>query len=274
MALTWLLVPVFGALPYVIAGEGVLSQSAQRVLRIGLGVHGDRRDRGQRLRRALALARHVAAVHAVARRHGDRRARGRDPPAAARRRPPAAPVGASGADRARAADRVDPRGRASALDPLRRVDRDLDRPPERVRLARARRPHGSLRRDRACVHDGLARRLLDPGKLDRRVRPTRAVDDRALRRHRRRQLPTPLSCLRAASAARRHSRRRVSALPLHPAGRVRGAPARARRRGDVRLLGVGPQRRLPGGLDHVDRGLRDRRLHRLGPAGDDHAAAA
>ena len=49
--------------------------------------------------------------------------------------------------------------------------------------------HGSLRRDRACVHDGLARRLLHPGKLDRRVRLARAVDDRALRRDRRRQLP-------------------------------------------------------------------------------------
>ena len=52
VALIWLLVPVFGALPFLFTGEPQLSRPARRLLRVGVGLHRDGCDGGDRRRGA------------------------------------------------------------------------------------------------------------------------------------------------------------------------------------------------------------------------------
>ena len=104
VALTWLLAAAFASIPYLFEGGEQLSSPLDAYFEgmsgfttTGASVVTDFDD-------DQPLARHLAAVHAVARRDGDHRARDRGAPAAPRRRPPADGVRAARPrDRARSA---------------------------------------------------------------------------------------------------------------------------------------------------------------------------
>ena len=137
--------------------------SDRRVSRGHVRSNDDRRERRHGLRRAHAVTRHVAPVHAVARRHGDHRARGRGAAPATRRGTADARVGAS-RTRDRAARRARTGDRPPALGALRRVDGAARTAPRSGRLARPRRRHDTVRGRRALFFDAADRRILDQGQ--------------------------------------------------------------------------------------------------------------
>jgi len=100
VSLAWFAAAVVGAIPYIIAGYGTASALGpdERAVRIDERVHDDGGDRDHRdqLRAALARGVDVASAHAVARRDGDHRADGRDPPAVGGQRRRADEVGGPG----------------------------------------------------------------------------------------------------------------------------------------------------------------------------------
>ena len=267
--LTWLLVPVFGALPYVIAGEGRAEPPARRVLRVDVGVHDDRGDRGQRLRRALrtrsgcggsSRSGSAAWGSSCSRSRSSRGCASAAASCSSRR---------CRARRARAADRLDPRGRTSPLDPLRRADRDPDRAP-RARSAGLglddRAWTSSTRR--ACVHDGLARA----------ASPRRRDSDRRVRFAASQWTIAIFMVIAGVELRVRLFRvfvqRQPRAVTRDDEFRLYLVSCSSRRA--VLLLELvaeatylpgrcDPPRGLPGRLDHDDHRLRDRGLQRVGP---------
>ena len=129
VALIWLLVPIFGALPFILDGGPQLSRPVDAYFEAVSGFTATGAtlvSKVEALNRSMLFWRQLTPL---ARRHGDHRPRGRDPAAAADRRPAAAAVRARRPDRDRAARRHDPPDRAKALAPLRRADADRDRQP-------------------------------------------------------------------------------------------------------------------------------------------------
>ena len=136
VALVWLLAAAFAALPYPASPEA--RSWATRSTRTSRRCRASRppaRASSPTTTRSR-VARALAPADAVARRHGDHRARARGAPAPARRRPPAARDGAARAG-GRPALGADQGHGAAALGPLPRADRRADRGARRARLARA-----------------------------------------------------------------------------------------------------------------------------------------
>jgi len=79
VALTWIVTPIFGAIPLASYLPSTLGRG--RVFRGGVGADRDRRDDSARARHAADLGEPVSHVHALDRRHGRHRARRRDPAA-------------------------------------------------------------------------------------------------------------------------------------------------------------------------------------------------
>ena len=127
VALIWLLVPIFGALPFILDGGPQLSRPVDAYFEAVSGFTATGATLVAEDRTAGALDALLAPAQPLARRHGHHRARRRDPAAAADRRAPAAAVRARRPDRDRAARRHDPPDRAKALAPLRRPHADRDR---------------------------------------------------------------------------------------------------------------------------------------------------
>ena len=265
VALIWLLVPIFGALPFILDGGPQLSRPVDAYFEAVSGFTATGatlvpEDRGRSPRSMLfwrqlshwlgGMGIIVLAVAILPRlRIGGRQLLQSE---------------LAGPDRDRAARRHDPRDRAAAVDALRDPDRRRD-PHARVRQLDEPRPRADdLRRGRAGALGRRARRLLDAHDLDRRVRADHAVPDPGLHDHRRDQLPAAVPVLRAAPLRRARARRGAAAVPRlhrarHGADRDRGHRRRLReRRGGRAPLA------LPGHRDpHHDR-LRHRRLRRCG----------
>ena len=182
---------------------------SRRVLRRHVGLHDDGCEPRHRLRRDLEVARDVAPVHPVDRRHRHRRPRNRGPSAAPGWWTPAARVGAAG-PRDRPALGADPRDRSPAVGALRRAHRDAHPASREPRLARHRRAHEPVRGGRARVRDDADGRLLDAARLRRVLRSGLAVDPRPVHAPRRRELPPHVPRLRPAAARAGSSARRSS----------------------------------------------------------------
>ena len=171
----------------------------RRVSRGNVGDDDHRRERGDRLRRAVAIALDVAPVHPVARRDGDHRPRDRGAAAPPGRRASADGVRAPG-PRGRPASRADPANGAAAVGPLRRAHRRCS-PLALAALGwtRHRRADDGVRSSRARVLDDAHGRVLDAAGLDPVVLRRRAVDHRPVHAHRGRELRAPLPRLRPSA---------------------------------------------------------------------------
>ena len=101
VALIWLLVPIFGALPFILDGGPQLERPIDAYFESVSGFTATGATDRTGRRRTVALDAVLAPAQPLARRHGHHRAGRRDPPAAADRRPPVAAVRAGRPDRDR-----------------------------------------------------------------------------------------------------------------------------------------------------------------------------
>ena len=183
----------------------------RRVLRGDVRVHDDRRHGPHRHRGNARLAADLAAADAVARRHGDHRARPRRAPASAGRRTATPRARAPGA-RVRADDGPDPRYRAAALGPVCRADGRDGADPQRVRLDGDRRRDEPLPGPRPCLLDAPDRRLLHRGPWSRDLRPGVPMGHRRVHGDRRRELRAALPPVRPGGSEAARARRGVPSL--------------------------------------------------------------
>ena len=207
VALIWLLIAVFGAIPYLLA-EPQLVAAGRRAVRVDVGLLDDGLERADRHRGPVALDGDVAAVHGLDRRRRDHRAVPGRAAAAAHRRPPGALPQRGGGPRDRAR-RHDPRQRPPLRRALRGDHRARDARARDARLDGRRPAHGSVPRRRPVVRHGRHGRLLDRGPLDRALRSRHAVGDHVLHGRRGHELRADVRGDRPPHRAAVRPRRRV-----------------------------------------------------------------